>query len=148
MATVLPTETPQFAFADVKELHDILINRKYEPGDVIVAGKNFGCGSSREQAVSTLRGYEIIIIAKSFSRIFFQNSINLGLKTIICPEIEAEIGDKLEFTENQIVNKTKGKEFAIIPYHKSQQAIIETGGLIPYTRKLLFEQSSKIVAFK
>lgn len=143
MATVLPGETPQFAFADLRELHNILINKKYEPGDVIVAGKNFGCGSSREQAVSTLRGYDIMVIAKNFARIFLQNSINLGLKTIICPEIEAEIGDELEFKENLIVNKTNGKEFTIVPHHKSRQAIIEAGGLIPYTRKLLLEQSSK-----
>lgn len=143
MATVLPTETPQFVFADIKELHDILVNKKYEYRDVIVAGKNFGCGSSREQAVSTLRGYDIIIIAKNFARIFLQNSINLGLKTIICPEIEAEIGDELEFKENLIINKTKGKEFTFIPHHMSRQAIIEAGGLIPYTRKLLLEQSSK-----
>ncbi|MGQ9819353.1 MAG: LeuD/DmdB family oxidoreductase small subunit [Candidatus Kapaibacteriales bacterium] len=143
MATVLPTETPQFAFADNKELHEILINKQFEPGDVIVAGKNFGCGSSREQAVSTLRGYDIKLVAKNFARIFLQNSINLGLKTIICPEIEAEVGDDLEFKENRVINKTKGKEFSIIPHHKSRQAIIESGGLIPYTRKLLLEKSSK-----
>ncbi len=83
MATVLPSETPQFVFADIKDLHQLLVNKQFEPGDVIVAGKNFGCGSSREQAVSTLRGYDIVVVAKNFARIFLQNSINLGLKTVI-----------------------------------------------------------------
>ncbi|MCX7909223.1 MAG: 3-isopropylmalate dehydratase [Ignavibacteria bacterium] len=140
MATVLPSETPQYAFDDIKDLHNILVNHQFEPGDFIVAGKNFGCGSSREQAVSTLRGYDIKIIAKNFARIFLQNSINLGLPTYICPDIEAEVGDELEVTEDKVINKTKGKEFQLVPHHKSRQAIIDAGGLIPYTRKLLLEK--------
>jgi len=58
MATVLPTETPQFAFADIKDLNKMLVNKEAPEGSIIVAGKNFGCGSSREQAVSTLKGHE------------------------------------------------------------------------------------------
>lgn len=143
MATVLPTETPQYVFGDLKDLHDILVNHKFEPGDFIVAGKNFGCGSSREQAVSTLRGYEIKLVAKNFARIFLQNSINLGLPTYICPDIDAEVGDELEIVDDKIINKTKNKEFKLIPHHKSRQAIIEAGGLIPYTRKLLLEEKGK-----
>ncbi|MEJ5286710.1 MAG: 3-isopropylmalate dehydratase small subunit [Candidatus Kapaibacterium sp.] len=142
MATVLPTETPQYVFGDIKELHEMLVNHKFEPGDFIVAGKNFGCGSSREQAVSTLRGYDIKIVAKNFARIFLQNSINLGLPTYICPDIEAEVGDELEIVGDKIINKTKNKEFALIPHHKSRQAIIDAGGLIPYTRKLLLENQA------
>jgi len=144
MATVLPTETPQYVFGDLKDLHDILVNHKFEPGDFIVAGKNFGCGSSREQAVSTLRGYEIKLVAKNFARIFLQNSINLGLPTYICPDIDAEVGDELEIVDDKIINKTKNKEFKLIPHHKSRQAIIEAGGLIPYTRKLLLEEKGKV----
>ncbi len=143
MATVLPTETPQFVFDDLKDLHNILVGHQFQAGDFIIAGKNFGCGSSREQAVSTLRGYDIKIVAKNFARIFLQNSINLGLPTYICPDIEAEIGDELEISEGKIVNKTKNKEFKLIPHHKSRQAIIEAGGLISYTRKLLLEEKSR-----
>jgi len=65
MATVLPTETPQFAFADNAEVNGKLKAKQVAPGSVIVAGKNFGCGSSREQACSCLKGYELAIVARS-----------------------------------------------------------------------------------
>jgi 3-isopropylmalate/(R)-2-methylmalate dehydratase small subunit len=89
MATVLPTETPQYAFADNTELNKRLKNKEIPPNSTIAAGANFGCGSSREQAVSTLKGYDLYIVAKGFARIFLQNSINLGLRTVVCPTIEA-----------------------------------------------------------
>src|SRR6185503_10404716 len=85
MATVLPTETPQFAFADDAALNGRLKAQQVPPGSVLLAGENFGCGSSREQAVSCLNGHGLIIVAKSFARIFLQNSINLGLRTVVCP---------------------------------------------------------------
>jgi 3-isopropylmalate/(R)-2-methylmalate dehydratase small subunit len=139
MATVLPNETPQFAFAD-----DVAFNAKLKaeqilPGSVIVAGTNFGCGSSREQAVSCLKGHDLIIVAKGFARIFLQNSINLGLRTILCPAVEAQEGDELEFTPTDVVNKTSRQRFAIVPLPASRQAIIDAGGLIFYTRKRLLE---------
>jgi 3-isopropylmalate/(R)-2-methylmalate dehydratase small subunit len=143
MATVLPTETPQFAFADIKELNEKLNTKQVPPGSIIVGGKNFGCGSSREQAVSTLKGHEIIIIARNFARIFFQNSINLGLQTITCPNIEANEGDELEINSSEIVNKTSGKRFSIVPLPKARQAIIEAEGLIAYTRKRVMERAKK-----
>lgn len=144
MATVLPSETPQFAFADLVEFNKKLINKEIPVDSVIVAGKNFGCGSSREQAASCLKGHNLIIIAKCFARIFLQNSINLGLKIIICPEIEADENDELEITEKQIFNKNKNKLFAIEPLPKARQAIIDAGGLIPYTRKILIDNFSRI----
>lgn len=137
MATVLPSETPQYCFADYTEFNARLKKKEYPPGSVIVAGLNFGCGSSREQAASTLKGYDLIIIAKGFARIFLQNSINLGLKTIICPAIEASDGDDLEIAPEKVINRTTGKSFAAIPLPKARQAIIDAGGLIPYTRKRL-----------
>ncbi|ROL60180.1 3-isopropylmalate dehydratase [Bacteroidetes/Chlorobi group bacterium ChocPot_Mid] len=141
MATVLPSETPEFAFADEKDLNKLL-NSKTVPADsIIIGGKNFGCGSSREQACSTLKGHELIIIAKNFARIFLQNSINLGLKTVICPDIDADVNDELEISEDKVFNKTKGKEYNIIPHTKTQQEIIQAGGLIPYSRKRLIEGS-------
>lgn len=135
MATVLPTETPQYAFADIKDLNDKLKAKQVQPGSVIVGGKNFGCGSSREQAVSTLKGYELIIVARNFARIFLQNGINLGLQTVTCPDIEANEGDELEVQPTQVINKTSGKSFPVVPLPKARQAIVEAGGLIAYTRK-------------
>ena len=104
---------------------------------MIVAGKNFGCGSSREQAASCLKGPELVVVARHFARIFLQNSINLGLRTVICPAIEAEVGDELEVTEDKVLNKTSGKEFDIVPLPAARQAIIDAGGLIAFTRQLL-----------
>ena len=115
MATVLPTETPQFAFADSPELNGRLKSKQVPPGSVIVAGKNFGCGSSREQACSCLKGYELTIVARGFARIFLQNSINLGLNLITAPDYEASEGDELEVAGDRVVNRTTGKSFAIRP---------------------------------
>jgi 3-isopropylmalate dehydratase small subunit len=98
MATVLPTETPQFAFADETAFNAKLKAKQVAPGNILVGGKNFGCGSSREQAVSCLKGHELIIVANDFARIFLQNGINLGLRMIVCPGIEASEGDELELT--------------------------------------------------
>src|ERR1700758_598008 len=98
MATVLPTETPQFAFADEGAFNARLKAKQVPPGSILVGGKNFGCGSSREQAVSCLKGHELIIVARSFARIFLQNGINLGLRMIVCPDLEAAEGDALELT--------------------------------------------------
>lgn len=139
MATVLPTETPAFAFGDMADLNKLLNEGDKSETRIIVAGNNFGTGSSREQAVSTLVGHNLIIIAKDFARIFFQNSINLGLKTVACPAIEAEIGDEIVITDEKVINKTSGKEFAVIPIPEARKAIVEAGGLIAYTRKLLLK---------
>lgn len=139
MATVLPSETPQYAFADF-DINARLKGGQVPPGSVIVAGNNFGCGSSREQAASTLKGHELVIVAKGFARIFLQNSANLGLRTVICPEIEAKEGDDLEITPTHIVNTTTGERFEIVPLPKARQDIIDAGGLIAYTRKRLLEK--------
>ena len=137
MATVLPNETPQFAFADETAFNAKLKGKQVPPGSILVGGKNFGCGSSREQAVSCLKGHELIIVARSFARIFLQNAINLGLRMIVCPDIEAAEGDELELTPDAVANKTSGKQFKVEPMPKSRQVIIDAGGLIPYTRKRL-----------
>jgi len=139
MATVLPSETPQYTFADLpvnKHLNALVISR----GSIVVAGKNFGCGSSREQAASCLKGWELRIIAKGFARIFLQNAVNLGLDLVICPEIEAEEGDELDIEEREVVNRSSNRHFTITPLPKARQAIIDAGGLIPYTRQLLLEE--------
>jgi 3-isopropylmalate/(R)-2-methylmalate dehydratase small subunit len=143
MATVLPNETPQFAFADDAELNAHLKSKQVPPGSVIVAGKNFGCGSSREQACSCLKGHELTIVAKGFARIFLQNSVNLGLKLVTAPDVEASAGDELDFTAAEVVNRTTGKTFAAVPLPKARQAIVDAGGLIAYTRRRVLEAAGK-----
>jgi len=143
MATVLPTETPQFAFADNADLNGKLKAKQVPPGSVIAAGKNFGCGSSREQACSCLKGYELTVVARGFARIFLQNSINLGLHLVTAPDFEASEGDELEITADEVVDKTTGKTFAVVPLPKARQAIIDAGGLIAYTRQRVTEAAGR-----
>jgi len=141
MATVLPTETPQYAFADLFEFNTCLKKGEIPAGSVIVAGKNFGCGSSREQAASCLKGPELVIVARHFARIFLQNSINLGLRTVICPDIAAAAGDEMEVSAEKVFNRTSGKSFAIVALPAARQAIINAGGLIAFTRQLLMQRA-------
>jgi len=143
MATVLPSETPQFAFADDAALNEKLKAKGIPPGSMIVAGPNFGCGSSREQAVSTLKGHELVIVAGSFARIFLQNSINLGLLVVTAPGIEASEGDEIEIAPGRVTNRTTGKSFVTVPLPAARQAIIDAGGLIAYTRRRLLQTRAK-----
>ena len=139
MATVLPSETPQYAFADYAEFNTRLRKKGMAPGSIVVGGSNFGCGSSREQAASALKGYDLVIIARSFARIFLQNAVNLGLQTLVCPELEAGEGDELEITENHVFNKTSHRSFGLQPMPAARRSIIAAGGLIPYTRERLMK---------
>ena len=141
MATVLPAETPQYAFADIPDFSARLRQGEIPAGSVIVAGNNFGCGSSREQAASCLKGLDLVVVARHFGRIFLQNSVNLGLQTIICPGIQVEEGDELEISAGGIINKTSGGSFEVVALPKSFQAIIDAGGLIPYTRTRLMMEN-------
>jgi len=142
MATVLPTETPQYAFADHPTFNARLKSGQVPKGGVIVAGNNFGCGSSREQAASCLRGHELTVIAKGIARIFLQNAINLGLSMVICPTLEAKEGDELEVQGESVVNRTSGRTYPVQALPKARQAIIDAGGLVPYTRRLLLEREA------
>ena len=142
MATVLPTETPQYAFADHAVFNRRLQAKEIPAGSVIVAGRNFGCGSSREQAASCLRGHGLTVIAGGFARIFLQNAINLGLDMMICPTLVAEEGDELEFPDDAVVNRRSGASFPIVALPRARQAIIDAGGLVPYTRRLLMEREA------
>lgn len=137
MATVLPAETPQFAFADDPGFNGKLKAKEIPPGSVVVAGKNFGCGSSREQAVSCLKGYDLVVVAGGFARIFLQNAINLGLRVITCPGLEASAGDDLEIGDAEVINRRSGKRYSVLPLPSSRRAIMDAGGLIPYTRQRL-----------
>jgi 3-isopropylmalate/(R)-2-methylmalate dehydratase small subunit len=137
MATVLPGETPQFCFNDRAEFNARLKAGAIPPGSFIAAGENFGCGSSREQAASALKGHGLVVVARSIARIFLQNAINLGLQLVICPGLEAQEGDELELAAGQVLNLTTGARFITTPLPEARQAIIDAGGLIPFTRQKL-----------
>ena len=137
MATVLPTETPQFAFADLAAFNALLESGGVGAGSVVVAGRNFGCGSSREQAVSALKGHELVIVAKGFARIFLQNAVNLGLRLVEAPDVAASEGDDLAIGLTELTNLTTGRRYGIKPLPPARQAVMEAGGLIAYTRSRL-----------
>jgi 3-isopropylmalate/(R)-2-methylmalate dehydratase small subunit len=143
MATVLPTETPKYAFVDDAAFNAKLNGGEVPKGSVLVGGNNFGCGSSREQAASCLKGWELTIVAPSFARIFLQNGINLGLDVVTAPGIEASEGDDLEISAHEVVNKTTGKKFPVEALPKSRQSIIDAGGLIAYTRRRVLEAANR-----
>ena len=143
MATVLPSETPQYCFADLTEFNKRLREDDIAPGSVVVADRNFGTGSSREQAASCLKGWDLVVVANNYSRIFLQNAVNVGLRLVICPGIEAAEGDELEFTPGTVVNKTIGRSFPIQPLPAARQAIVDAGGLIPYVRARLVDERAR-----
>ena len=114
--------------------------KRVEAGDIMVAGDNFGCGSSREHTPIAIKASGIsLVIANTFARIFYRNSINIGLAILECPEAVANIsdGDKVEADlDNGIIyNRTTGKEFKTQPFPEFIQKIIENGGLIETIKK-------------
>ncbi len=114
--------------------------KKVQPGDIMVAGKNFGCGSSREHAPIAIKASGIsLVIAKSFARIFYRNSINIGLAILECPEACDKIseGDVVEadLDAGIIYNKTTGESFKTKPFPEFIQKIITNGGLVESIRR-------------
>ena len=112
------------------------------PGDVIVAGENFGCGSSREHAPLAIKGAGVsCVVARSFARIFYRNAINTGLPILECPAAVdgAESGHQVEIDleAGQIRNLTAGQVYQAEPYPPFMMEIIKAGGLVPYTRRRL-----------
>ena len=111
---------------------------KVQKGDIIVANKNFGCGSSREHAPLCLKTAGVsCIIAETFARIFYRNAINIGLPIIECPEAakEIEAGDEVEvdFDSGKIYDRTKGTEYQGQAFPEFMQKLIAAGGLVNYT---------------
>ncbi len=109
-------------------------------GDIIVAGRNFGCGSSREHAPIAIKEAGVsCVIASTFARIFFRNSINIGLPILECPEASEEIkaGDRVsvDFSTGVILDETTGKEYRAEPFPPFMQSLIEAGGLAPYIKE-------------
>lgn len=116
--------------------------KKVQPGDIIVAEENFGCGSSREHAPICIKAVGVsVVIAKSFARIFYRNAINIGLPIMECPEAVDAInnGDVVEVDADTgvIADKTTGLTFQAQPFPPFLQEIIEEGGLVARTKKIL-----------
>ena len=112
--------------------------KKVKEGDVVIGGKNFGCGSSREHAPLALLGNGVtIVLAQSFARIFFRNAINVGVLPIVCPETD-RIPDGVKITVNikKGYVEADGKQFAIEPVPPFMQRIIDAGGLVEYAKNL------------
>ncbi len=112
--------------------------RKVQPGDILVAGKNFGCGSSREQAPLALQAAGIkAVLAASFARIFFRNAVNIGLPVLEVGERAIESGDELviQLTTGEMENRTQGRRFRAAPLPQIMLDILEAGGLVAYLIK-------------
>ena len=112
-------------------------------GDYVVAGENFGCGSSREHAPLALKGAGIkAVVAKSFARIFFRNAINIGLPLFICPDVD-EIADgseiEIDMARGIIEDRSSQKSYQTTPLPDFLQEIVEAGGLVEYTRRQVSE---------
>jgi 3-isopropylmalate/(R)-2-methylmalate dehydratase small subunit len=133
--TIDPFELAKKVFCEVKPEYA----RTAQPGDVIVGGQNFGCGSSREHAPIAIKGSQTkCVIAPSFARIFFRNAINIGLPILECPEAAADIteGDDIEvnLSTGEIFNRTNGHHFQARPLPDFVLKIAEAGGIINFLK--------------
>lgn len=136
-ARYLNSSDPKELAAHCMEDIDKDFVNKVKPGDIIVATKNFGCGSSREHAPISIKASGVsVVIADTFARIFFRNSINIGLPIMECPEAANAInaGDEVEvdFDSGLIVDKTTGQSFKGQPFPEFMQKIINSEGLMNY----------------
>ncbi|MDR2045168.1 MAG: 3-isopropylmalate dehydratase small subunit [Clostridium sp.] len=139
-ARYLNSSQPEELAAHCMEDIDPDFIRKVRKGDLIVAAKNFGCGSSREHAPIAIRAAGVsCVIAETFARIFYRNAINIGLPIIECPEAARGIraGDEVEvdFQTGRIYDRTQNTEFQGQPFPEFMRRIIAEGGLIPYITK-------------
>jgi 3-isopropylmalate/(R)-2-methylmalate dehydratase small subunit len=112
---------------------------RVEHGDIIVAGENFGCGSSREHAPVAIKASGIaVVVAASFARIFYRNAINTGLPIVVCPDAAADavMGDRLrvDLAAGTVENLTQGKTYAAEAFPPFMQELIDRGGLLEYVK--------------
>ncbi len=132
------TDEEELASHCMEDIDPEFVN-KAGKGDIIVAGDNFGCGSSREHAPISIKALGIsCVIAKSFARIFFRNAINIGLPIFESEEASTEINDgdevKVDLNSNKITNLTTSKEYSFTPFADEMKDIIQAGGLMEYIK--------------
>lgn len=124
--------------AHVMEDLDPEFSSRFNTGDLIVAGDNFGCGSSREQAPLALKTAGVsVVIARFFARIFFRNAINIGLPVLEVPHHNIQTGDELSFdlAAGKVVNHTRQEVYEATPLPPVMLNIMQEGGLVPYLKK-------------
>jgi 3-isopropylmalate/(R)-2-methylmalate dehydratase small subunit len=129
-----PDELAKHAFEGTRDE----FAKKVREGDVIIGGRNFGCGSSREHAPLALMGAGVkVVIARSFARIFFRNSVNVGVLPVVCPDAD-KIADGAKITVDIKGGyvQADGKRYSIEPVPVFMQGIIDAGGLVEYARQL------------
>lgn len=136
-ARYLVTADPETLGAHCMEDGDPDFAKKISQGDIIIGGENFGCGSSREHAPIAIKGAGIsCVIAKSFARIFFRNSINVGLPIFVCPEAAERISQGDEVTADMeigvISDETTGESWTVPAFPEYLRGIIAAGGLVPF----------------
>jgi 3-isopropylmalate dehydratase small subunit len=146
-ARYLASSDPAFLAQHCMEDADTEFVKKAQEGDFIVAGRNFGCGSSREHAPVAIKAAGIsCVIAKSFARIFYRNAFNMGLPILDCSEAvdEIEDGDEIEInlSKGTLRNLRSGAEFHASPIPPFMQELIDAGGLIGYARRQI-EKAAK-----
>ena len=130
------TDHQELAAHCMEDLDPSFVSR-VKPGDIIVAGENFGCGSSREHAPVAIKASGIAcVVAKSFARIFYRNAINIGLSIVEC-DADADDGDRLtvDFEQGRIENLTKGTERAFSAFPPFLQTLLQSGGLLSAVRE-------------
>lgn len=138
-ARYLNQSSPEHLAAHCMEDADPQFAQVVQPGDILVGGKNFGCGSSREHAPIALKASGIqVVIAESFARIFYRNALNIGLPILECPEAVEGIaqGDTVvvDLSTGEILNQTTNMHFKARPFPPFMQELIRSGGLISYVR--------------
>jgi 3-isopropylmalate/(R)-2-methylmalate dehydratase small subunit len=139
-ARYLTTSVPEKLAPHCMEDIDVSFAVSVRRGDIIVAGNNFGCGSSREHAPIAIKASGVsCVIAGSFARIFYRNAINIGLPILECPEMKASKGDKIsaDLNTGRIENRTSGRSYASRPVPEFLQSLFRAGGLVPYVRERL-----------
>ena len=134
--TIIPQELAKHVFCEIKPEY----TKTVKPGDVIVGGQNFGCGSSREHAPIAIKGSgAVCIIARSYARIFFRNAINIGLPILECPEAVADIteGDEIEvnLSTGGILNRTNTNQYQARPLPAFVLKIAEAGGIVNFLKE-------------
>ncbi len=143
-ARYLNTSDPKELASHVMEDADPQFPSKVKPGDIIVAGKNFGCGSSREHAPLAIKAAGVAcVVAESFARIFYRNAFNIGLTIVECPEAarEALTGHELHIdtASGQIANASLSQNYSAKPIPPFMQELIAAGGLVEFAKKGLMK---------
>lgn len=137
-AYLLSSRDPAFLAKHCMTPLDPEFPSRVKPGDIIVGGRNFGCGSSREHAVLALKGSGVAaVVAKSFARIFYRNAVNQGLPVVICPAVFDAVkqGDTVAVDLDGDQVMVNGRPFPTQPMPTMLREIIASGGLIPYVRE-------------